>query len=322
MNHGRDKLPWSQEVWDRIDQAVRDECERIKVTSKFLPHYRPSSPGELTAPSEGIETDGRAFFTDEAAIVPLTEIWVEFTLTPQQVAGKEELGTAVTLATRAANLVSQAVDVTVLGGREAMLQHPVFQNNTIHVRSGPADIGLLQGPERGNPEDPDVQIVRVLPLDPHENPPRYGENTFAAVEEAYRRLQRGTGLSQSHYGPYALVLPTDPYTDTYAPLSATLLMPGARILKLVDWFQGTNSLPPCTGVLVSLGSGAMDLVVGMEATTSFLQEEPDGTHRFRVYERFALRLRDPSSLMRLEFEPPAHTGNGKTETYGTETHRI
>ena len=100
MNNGRDKLSWSQQTWDRIDQAVRNECKRIKVTSKFLPMYQPMSAGELTAQSESIESDGRAFFTDEAAIVPLTEIWVEFTLTPQQVAREEELRTAVTFRKR------------------------------------------------------------------------------------------------------------------------------------------------------------------------------------------------------------------------------
>ena len=41
MNLGRDKLPWSQGLWDRIDQAVHAEAQRIKVAAKFLPMQGP-----------------------------------------------------------------------------------------------------------------------------------------------------------------------------------------------------------------------------------------------------------------------------------------
>lgn len=37
MNLGRDKVPWSQDVWNRIDPAVPAEGRRSKVTSKFIP---------------------------------------------------------------------------------------------------------------------------------------------------------------------------------------------------------------------------------------------------------------------------------------------
>ena len=29
MNNGREKVPWSQEIWNRIDRAVHAECQRI-----------------------------------------------------------------------------------------------------------------------------------------------------------------------------------------------------------------------------------------------------------------------------------------------------
>jgi hypothetical protein len=35
----------------------------------------------------------------------------------------------------------------------------------------------------------------------------------------------------------------------------------------------------------------MDLVVGLDATTGFMQQDTDGTYRFRVVDRFALRLK-------------------------------
>ena len=57
----------------------------------------------------------------------------------------------------------------------------------------------------------------------------------------------------------------------------TLIMPADRIKPLVTaGFYGTGTVPPLTGLLVSLGGNTMDLVVGMDVTTSFLQEDPDG----------------------------------------------
>ena len=46
----------------------------------------------------------------------------------------------------------------------------------------------------------------------------------------------------------------------------------------------------------------MDLVVGIDVMTTFLQEDPDGRYRFRVYERFALRLKDETARIRLDFQ--------------------
>jgi uncharacterized linocin/CFP29 family protein len=251
--------------------------------------------------------------------MPLIELWVEFTLTPQQVDREEELMTAVTLATRAANLVSQAEDVALFQGQAAIQQgeqqHLLFKLRKVHVRSGPAGVGLVNAPDQ-NPINPEDQIIRVPPLAPrypddeHE-PKRYGERTFGAVAEAYSRLQSGRGLAQAHYGPYALVLHNEPYADTYAPLATTLIMPADRIKPLMTaGFYGTGTLPASgdkpmhrktKGILMSLGGNTMDLVVGMDATTAFMQEDPEGRYRFRVFERFALRLKDKTAIMRLEF---------------------
>ena len=314
-NNGRDKLPWGQEIWNRIDQAVHDECQRTKIARKFLPMYGPVSPGELIVTSDTVLVAGGTLNVDEAATIPLIELLVEFTLTPQQVEREAELMTAVTLATRAANLLSQAEDVVLFQGQSAITgaggpQHPLFAQNRVRTRSGPAGAGLVQAPG-ANPRQV-IQINSIPPVAPG-NPLRFGELTFGAVADAYSRLQSGNGLQQAHYGPYALVLHNEPYADTYAPLRTTLIMPADRIRPLMTaGFFGTGTLPAqgaaphqreTTGIVVSLGGNTMDLVVGMDSFTAFLQEDTQGLYRFRVYERFALRLKDTSSVIRLEFLP-------------------
>lgn len=338
-NLGRDKLPWSQEIWDRIDQAVHEECKRTKIARKFLPLYGPVAPGELTVPSDTIVVDvvdaagnrrtlaaqdapvpipseplSRTLIVEEARTTALVELLVEFTLTAQQVAREAELMTAVTLATRAANFLSQAEDVVLFQGQKAIDpgadQHPLFKDKKVRARSGPAGIGLLNAPPAPDPQKPPstARVIRVPPI--KEAPgPRWGENTFEAVADAYSRLQRGEGMDQAHYGPYALVLRTEPYADTYAPVLTnhaeipnTLVITADRIRPLVTaGYCGTGTLPPLRGILVSLGGNTMDFVVGMDATTAFLQEDTEGRYRFRVYERFALRLKDATSVIRLEF---------------------
>ncbi|MGL5942560.1 MAG: hypothetical protein ACRC2S_19725 [Waterburya sp.] len=197
------------------------------------------------------------------------------------------------------------------------------------VKSGSGGLGLVNAPEAEG-SNPTIQIVTVPVLNPNEKPPRWGENTFGAVSESYSRLQSGEGLAQAHYGPYVCVLNFQPYADTYAPLPTTLIIPADRIKPLVTqmWsnngmptneetmsahqkdmhtygkvpqYYGTGTIPRFNGIFLSLGGNTMDLVVGMDAKTEYTNQDKDGNYCFRVYERFALRLKDPTSTIRLEF---------------------
>src|SRR5512132_4207580 len=314
-NNGRDKVPWDSETWDRIDQAVHAECQRTKIAAKFLPMYGPIDPKARTVPSDRVEvlevaalrpTALRAPVTgpipvldvDEAAETPIIEIQAQFQLTPQQVHDEQHLMTAVTLATRAANHLSQGEDLLIFQG-EGALQSPLFAQNRVQLRSGRPGVGLL------NLAAQDIQIIPVDPLPPRQpadTQTRWGENAFAAVARAYSILQSGEGLAQAHYGPYALIFQHVPYADTYAPLATTLIMPADRIKPLVtEGFYGTGTLPPFRGFMVSLGGNTMDVVMAREPTTAFLQEDPDGRFRFRVFERFTVREKDQTSVVRCEF---------------------
>ncbi|MGD1808191.1 encapsulin [Dapis sp. BLCC M126] len=328
----RNQIPWEQEIWDRIDTAVHDECKRTKIAAKFLPIHVTSS-NELTIPSDTvIVSNGRGdqkLSVDEVAINPLLELVVEFKLTVQQVEREAELGTAVTLATRAANLISQAEDIAIFQGDAAVRtgnpQHPLFRENKVTVKSGSAGIGLLNAPEADG-SNPIIQIVTVPNSDPTATPPRWGENSFGGVSTSYSRLQSGEGLAQAHYGPYVCVFNFEPYADSYAPLPTTLIIPADRIKPLVTEmpsnkemqmqsedmyvhgyyprYYGTGTLPKSRGLFLSLGGNTMDLVVGVDAKTEYTNQDKDGNYCFRVYERFALRLKDKTSVIRLEFQEP------------------
>jgi uncharacterized linocin/CFP29 family protein len=313
MNPGQDKLEWSQTIWDNINKAVQDESKRTKVAAQFLPLHV-ADMATMTILSDKVNA-GRATLlrVNESDTTSLVEIWTEFALTKQQYHKEEDLMTAVTLAINAVNKLSRAEDLLIFQGSDGVADD-LFQTQTVQLRdsqqdgedsskimSGKPIIGLLSSA-------PENQIISVDPTetdptDPSQN--RYGENTFGAVARGYSMLQR------THYGRDALVLPTNPFADTWAPLPNTLIMPADRIKGLVgDRFYSTSTLPnnfldpsKPQGLLVALDGNTMDLVMGIDPTTEFMQIDGEGLYRFRVFERFTLRLKDPQAVVRLEFQP-------------------
>ena len=285
---------WSPEIWETIDQAILEENRRTEIAAKFLPQYGPMRDA-LTVPSDTTLTDSekRPFFKiDEAATVPLVEIWVELVLTPQQVEREMDLKTARTLAIRATNFLVKGQDTLIFQG-QAATRTPLFTSKRVQFRSGPAGPGLLNEPL---PKD---QVVTVRSLEPGK--PLWRERTLEAVTEGIARLK-----AKGEYGPYALVLGDLPYGDAFSPLSGTMITAADRIVPLMEkGFYGTGTLPAepvSTGLLVSLEGNTVDLVVGYDGIVSFLQEDDEGFYRFRVAKRFALRLKESGAVIKLAFE--------------------
>ncbi|ETW99957.1 MAG: hypothetical protein ETSY1_13075 [Candidatus Entotheonella factor] len=294
MDRGQERLPWRDEIWHRIDRSVHSESMRTRSASVFLPRVD-SSYGTLTIDSDTTLIDTPQLSINEAAIFPLIEVWVEFALTPQQIEREMEIMTACTLAKRATNILTQATDLLIFQGDTATTGDPLFTDRRVQVRSGPAGSGLVSA----IPEGASAQILQVPAVDAASH--QFGDRTYEAVTAGCARLK-----SQGHYGPYALILHTIPYADTFAPLAVTLATPASLLEPMMGaGFYETGTLPPLTGLLISVGGNSMDLVVGLDATTTFLQQDAAGKYVFRVYKRFALRIKDPSAIIRLEFETVA-----------------
>ena len=72
---------------------------------------------------------------------------------------------------------------------------------------------------------------------------------------------------------------------------------------------GTSTLPalngsaPAKGVLLALDGNTMDLVVQMGPTVEVVAQDSNGDYVFKVYERFALRLKDKNAVVELDFVP-------------------
>lgn len=274
---------------------------------KFIPLFMTTADAK-TVPSDTIDTgDPRKVPVDvltveEGLHTAIFEISVGFALTKQQVT-EMDVSTAVTLATRATNILMRAEDTLIFQGDAALPDRSgqggedLFRSGRVLHRNNSFGTGLL-GAIDPDSEDQNVDVKPTDVVDPNKpSKNRYGENTFAAVAEAYSKLQ-----SQGHYGPYALVLEKDVWADSFAPLPTTLILTADRIIPIVTaGFYGTGTLPPLTGLLMDLGGNSMDLAVGMDAMTAYLQPDAQRLDQFSVFERFTLRLKDKSALVKLNF---------------------
>jgi uncharacterized linocin/CFP29 family protein len=277
MNLGREALIWSPEIWARLDQAVQAEVDRTGVAGRLLPTTGPL-PGATTVPANVINPD--AMSISETAVLPLVELSVEFQLTQHQVEAEAQLETALTLATRSANLLAQAEDLLIFQGDRAA-HTDLF--NTVR-RRGSSGRGLVASAELT--ED----VVR--------DDGRFGEQTVEATMRAYARLQ-----ANSQNGPFALVLRTEQFADALAPLAGTRLVPAERLRPLVSaGLFGSGAMPDSTGLLMSLGGASVDILVGVDPVVAFLQVDGEGLFHFRVFERFAARLKQDRALVRLSFQ--------------------
>jgi uncharacterized linocin/CFP29 family protein len=327
------KVPWPAETWAAIQRAVQHESTSLRVGAAFLPARR-VSPKTTSIPPDLITNQpfsgetGNTLTANEGAPIRLNEIWTEFALTPKQVheiAENEypEASSAVALAKRAEQYLALAQDCVIFQGANAY-GVPFFQQN-VRFQPGrlPIDGGLLSLPFPAappwlgtGPYASSNAPITVSPLTAGSPGVLYGQNTFAAVAQGYAVL-----ASQGQTGPYALVLNTVPYADLYAPIGqGSLVVTADRVAPLVTaGLYGTGALPPFAstsgqvpptpleppyfGVLVSLGGQTMDLVTGLNARTVFMQQDANQSWRFRVLERFALRVTDPSAIVTLVFLP-------------------
>ena len=97
----------------------------------------------------------------------------------------------------------------------------------------------------------------------------------------------------SNPAPFACVLGNTLYEAVHDP-SASLVLPADRVTPLLRGgpLLRSGRIDPQTGIVVSLAGKVVDVVVGTPPTVQFLQRTPDARFLFRVYMRFALRIRD------------------------------
>ncbi len=172
--------------------------------------------------------------------------------------------TGVSLATRAANILAQVEDSILCQGENAFLSALIGNQSTTTVgyRFITTDLGLLNLPTTlpqnfpvtQSPALPPDQIVIVSPT----STGFYQERIVSAVAKAFSILQ-----GKGQYGPYALVLHTQPFADANSPLATTLITPAEPIRHLMNaGFFGTGTLPPFIAATTGSNVGGLSGLFG------------------------------------------------------------
>lgn len=110
---------WSDDVIKSIQVEVDAEAQRIKIAEKFLPlPQKVITPGSTTILSDIISQDlsDSSLKVNEGDTTSFYQITVKFKLSDAQYADPGGSKTAITLAIRAANLLTQAEDILIFQG--------------------------------------------------------------------------------------------------------------------------------------------------------------------------------------------------------------
>jgi uncharacterized linocin/CFP29 family protein len=275
-------LNWGDAQWQKVNDAITEAFGKASVASAFLPIYGPLSGSAEIVRNERLKEDVSttpptvSLDRDHASVnLKLVNVTVNVKLSSEQVAD-ETLSNALLAFRRAANILALEQDLVVFAGyaRGFPNENSKYVVNQLDPQKGLADL-----PARRNFD------FLVFPQVPRVG---LGQLVVTAVVKAMTTLE-----GDSNPAPFACVLGNTLYEAVHDP-SASLVLPADRVTPLLKGgpLLRSGKIDAEAGVVVSLGGEAVDIVVGTPPTVQFLQRDANAKFLFRVYLRFALRIRD------------------------------
>lgn len=286
---------WTQAQWDMVQSELTQAFEKASVAMALLPCYGPLNGSIETVRREELSSDTDPITVSDDATVTLITLAVRVELTNQQVAD-ESLSSALLAFRRAANRLAQAEDALVFNGTA------VAQPSTRATGRRQASLLANVVVTGGQTVDGLTALTRVAAGSPARAQGRRGagggaEDLVATVARAVAELE-----GDSHTGPFACVLGQSVFELAHTPNEGSLVLPADRIMGLLTG-PGASSkgvllrsgqMGRQTGIVTSMSSRDIDIVVGTPPKVQFLQVTQDARHLFRVYERFIVRIKDPA----------------------------
>jgi uncharacterized linocin/CFP29 family protein len=277
------QVPWTEDQWARVNQAIQEEAQRARVAATFLPLYGPLPADTDFVRKVEVSEAGPLEAADKQTIL-LATLQVQARLRGAQLADPE-LGSVLSVFRRAGNILARVEDALVFNGEAGAA--PIAAALGVQIAdgggaSGLVDVGTFVGP-----------------------PVTDGDSLVVAVANAIGHLE-----TAGYFGPFAVVLAQDLFVIAQQPdPSHPQVTPQAQILPLL----GGGPLLRCSaiasglGVVVALGGDPIDLVIARDMTLQFLQLTTDPTYVFRVYEKLVLRIKSEQAVVKLSSSAPAST---------------
>jgi hypothetical protein len=129
------------------------------------------------------------------------------------------------------------------------------------------------------------------------------ERLVAAISDAIGRLERN-----GQFGPFAAVLGQQLFLVAQTPDPGSLVLPQDRIIPFLGGgpllrSSTLDALRGYTGVVIALGGAPIELVVATDMCLQFLQVTAQPAFLFRVSEKIALRIKEPTAIVQLYMLP-------------------
>lgn len=302
MTQTASQVPWTDEQWGRVRQAIQDEAARARVAATFLPLYGPLPPSTdfVTADRVSYGAPGEAhprLTIDDTTTLLLPTLQVKVWLRGAQMADPD-LTSALTMFRRAANVLARLEDALVFNGLPGPGKRPRDSGDLppiAEVLGGQESRGLLVRDAAKHPAPADRSGL--------------GEELVAKVSHAIGRLE-----GRGHFGPFAVVLDQRFFTAVQTPRRDSLVLPQDRIVPFLGGgpLLRSSTLPPDSGVVVALGAAPVELVVATDASLNFLQVTTDPMFVFRVFEKVLLRIKEADAIVALLPDEPSEHGRDRT----------
>lgn len=263
----RDDAPFSSELWNQIDQTVVSGIKQIVVGRRFLPMHGPLGGGVQTATvdapghSEDFGEDGFVS-TSRRSLTEVPQLYADFWLywRDMEHAKDNDRNVELSAARSAAFNIARTEDRMIFYGNE---------------RLGMKGLLTVEGSQK---------IKR--------NDWSQGEDAFQDVAAGVTLLEQADRL-----GRYALIVSSDLYVQLERLQANTGLLERQRI---ADYLGGrlfkTTVLQPNTALLGCCESPYMDLLVGQDFATAYL-EMVDLNHHLRIMETALLRIKAPNAIV-------------------------
>jgi uncharacterized linocin/CFP29 family protein len=298
------QLNWTDDQWNRVREVVYEEARRARVAGNFLPLSGPLDPEASTVPKQIVTTGAsgwgemRGVRIHDRDTLQLTTLQELVLLRGAQVADPA-LSSALVAFRRAANLLARREDRLIFNGRSEDNEPnglPGAARDGAAAGTGSTGSGIGPGGEEGLVAAA-ADTVAVVP-DASRGPGRGGtpgDALVSAVSEAIARLEE-----RHHLGPFVCALGHRYFLDAQTP-DGTAVLPQDRILSFLGGgaLVRTSVIAPQLGLVIALGGAPIELVVATDIAVGFLQMTPEPLSVFRVYEKIALRIKQPTAIVAL-----------------------
>lgn len=310
-------LGWTEDHWNRICSTVVEEAQKARVAAQALPSTGPEDKSVVAVPRYEVTTAGGELEANSDPDLYLTRISVNVALRSHEIAD-HQLGAALQMFRRAANVIARAEDALVFYGRRSTTLNPVksafnylapglpaifsFTDDTHNVHGifqwlvGPTALGDPGLPlKRGIARRPDpVEKQFRAGLTAKEKGGSLGDGAVNTIVAAITAIE-----ANGFYGPFACCLGRTLFEAICTP-APSLVLPRDRILPFLQGpLLRASALHPDDGVVIALAGNPVELVVASEIHVRFLQVNESGHALFRVSERVAVRIKNPGAIQRI-----------------------